>query len=162
MKQWAKRVLAGQRDRLVYLDETGFDLSSARTHGRAPRGERVYGLRSGNRRPRTSLIGALVKGKLAAPMLFSGTTNTAVFNQWLEEALLPAIGRGMTLIMDNAIFHKSQATKDIVRQAGCSILFLPPYSPELNPIEQTWANLKRQRKYHPTLSLEELVKTSMY
>lgn len=70
-------------------------------------------------------------------MLFTGTTNTTVFNGWLEECLLPAIGKNMTLIMDNAIVHKSQATKDIVRKAGCSILFLPPYSPELNPIEQT-------------------------
>ncbi len=162
MKQWAKRVIAGERDNLVYLDETGFDLSAARTHGRAPRGQRIYGLRSGNRRPRTSLIGALVKGKLTAPMLFSGTTNTAVFNQWLEEFLLPAIGKGMTLIMDNAIFHKSQATKDIVHKSGCSILFLPPYSPELNPIEQTWANLKRERKYSPEISLENLIEMSKY
>lgn len=95
-------------------------------------------------------------------MLFSGTTNTAVFNQWLEEALLPTIGAGMTLIMDNAIFHKSQATKDIVHKAGCSILFLPPYSPELNPIEQTWANLKRERKYNPQIPLQQLIKESKY
>lgn len=162
MKQWAKRILAGERDKLVYLDETGFDLCTARTHGRAPRGQRVYGLRSGNRRPRTSLIGALKEGKLTAPMLFSGTTNTSVFNQWLEEALLPAIGTGMTLIMDNAIFHKSQATRDIVHKAGCSILFLPPYSPELNPIEQTWANLKRERKHNPNISLQQLIRESKY
>jgi isftu1 transposase len=155
-------VIAGQRDTLVYLDETGFDLTAARTHGRAPRGQPVYGSRSGNRRPRTSLIGALVKGKLTAPMIFSGTTNTAVFNRWLEEFLLPAIGKGMTLIMDNAIFHKSQTTKDIVHKAGCSILFLPPYSPELNPIEQTWANLKRQRKNNPTQSIHQLIQSSKY
>jgi transposase len=146
----------------VYLDETGFDLTAWRTHGRALRGKRVYGQRSGNRRPRTSLIGALVKGKLTAPMVFSGTTNTILFNQWLEESLLPAIGSGMTLIMDNAIFHKSQRTRELIRQAGCSILFLPPYSPELNPIEQTWANLKRLRKITQEQSIYELIKLSKY
>lgn len=146
----------------MYLDETGFDLSAARTHGRAPRGQRVYGKRSGNRRPRTSLIGALVKGKLTAPMLFNGTTNTALFNQWLKEQLLPVIGNGMTIIMDNAIFHKSQETRELIKQAGCSLLFLPPYSPELNPIEQTWANIKRQRRYYPAISLNELIKSCKY
>lgn len=95
-------------------------------------------------------------------MLFSGTTNTVLFNQWLREALLPAIGKGMTLIMDNAIFHKSEATREIIKQAGCSLLFLPPYSPELNPIEQTWANLKRERKNNPNQSLEQLIKVSKY
>jgi len=104
----------------------------------------------------------LVKGKLTAPMLFSGTTNTALFNQWLEEALLPAIGSGMTLIMDNAIFHKSQKTQELIRQAGCSLLFLPPYSPELNPIEQTWANLKRLRRNTQQQSIDELIKSSKY
>jgi transposase len=146
----------------VYLDETGFDLTACRTHGRAPRGQRVYGQRSGNRRPRTSLIGALVKGKLTAPMLFSGTTNTNVFNQWLKEVLLPAIDKGMTIIMDNAIFHKSQQTRELIKQAGCSLLFLPPYSPELNPIEQTWANLKRQRRNNPDQSLYQLIESSKY
>jgi transposase len=146
----------------VYLDETGFDLTACRTHGRAPRGMRVYGQRSGNRRPRTSLIGALVKGKLTVPMLFSGTTNTALFNQWLEEALLPAIGKDMILIMDNAIFHKSQRTRELIRKAGCSLLFLPPYSPELNPIEQTWANLKRMRRNNPHHSIDEIIETSKY
>jgi putative transposase len=146
----------------VYLDETGFDLAACRTHGRAPRGQRVYGLRSGNRRPRTSLIGALVKGRLTAPMLFSGTTNTKVFNQWLKEALLPTIGKGMTIIMDNAIFHKSQQTRELITQAGCSLLFLPPYAPELNPIEQTWANLKSQRGQQPEQTLDKLIATFKY
>jgi hypothetical protein len=93
LKQWSKRVLAGHKDKLVYLDETGFDLAASRTHGRAERGRKVYGARSGNRRPRTSLIGALVRGKLTAPMLFSGTTNTALFNQWLKDMLAACLGK---------------------------------------------------------------------
>lgn len=155
-------MLGGQKEKLVYLDETGFDTTTQRSHGRAETGKRLYGKRSGNRRPRTSLIGALAQGKLIAPMVFNGTTNTDVFNQWLERQLLPAIGKGMTIIMDNAVFHKSDKTKQLIQQAGCSLLFLPPYSPELNPIEQTWANLKRQRKYQPNLSLDQLIQMSKY
>ena len=155
-------MLSGGRDTLVYLDETGFDTSTQRSHGRMDIGKRLYGRRSGNRRPRTSLIGALVKGKLAAPLLFAGTTNTALFNQWLEEMLLPTLTGGMTIIMDNAIFHKSERTRELIRNAGCEILFLPPYAPELNPIGQTWANLKRQRRYNPQTSLDELIQMSKY
>jgi transposase len=78
----------------------------------------------------------LVKGKLAAPTLFSGTTNTALFNPWLRDALLPGIGNGMTIILDHAIFHKSETTRALVKQAGCFLLFLPPYSSELIPLSK--------------------------
>jgi transposase len=68
--------------------------------------------------------------------------------------------KGMTIIMDNAIFHKSETTRELIKQAGCFLLFLPPYSPELNPIEQTWANLKRMRKTYPKSSLDEIIALS--
>lgn len=162
LKRWAKLVLEDKRDTLVYLDETGFDLTAQRDHGRAPPGQRVYGLRSGNRRPRTSLIGALVRGKLTAPMLFEGTTNTALFNDWIAQSLLPELSPGMTVILDNAAFHKSKTTEQLIRSAGCQLLFLPPYSPDLNPIETTWANIKNFRKHHHKLTLEEVIKSCKY
>jgi transposase len=155
LKVWAKRRLAG--DTLVYLDETGFELSSQRDYGRALKGHKVYGARSGHKRPRTGLLGALIAGRLAAPMLFEGTCNTQTFNTWLATFLAPRLHKGMTLIMDNATFHRSAKTQQIIAAAGCHLLFLPPYSPELNPIEKTWANLKRQRKYRAHLSLDQLV-----
>lgn len=155
-------MLADKRDTLVYLDETGFDLTAQRDYGRAPPGQRVYGLRSGNRRPRTSLIGALMRGKLTAPMLFEGTTNTALFNDWIAQSLLPELSPGMTVILDNAAFHKSKTTEALIRSAGCELLFLPPYSPDLNPIETTWANIKNFRKHHHQLTLEEVIKSCKY
>ena len=63
-------------------------------------------------------------------------------NYWLENCLLPSIGPGYTIVMDNAAFHKSEKTKILIEKARCNLLFLPPYSPDLNPIEKFWANLK--------------------
>jgi transposase len=94
-------------------------------------------------------------------MLFTGTCNTKVFNQWLEHMLLPGLMTGSVIVLDNATFHKSKQTRQLVEQAGCQLLYLPPYSPDLNPIEKLWANLKRLwRKVGG--SLEKLIKMSDY
>jgi transposase len=146
---------------LVYLDETGFAPSTHRTHGWARRGQKVYGLQNSQQRPRTSLIGGYREHQLIAPMLFSGTCNTQVFNQWLEHMLLPQLVIGSVLVLDNASFHKSSSTRLLVEQSGCELLYLSPYSPDLNPIEKLWANLKlRWRKTGG--SLENRIKTSNY
>jgi transposase len=141
----------------VYVDESGFAPSAAKTHGYAPKGQRIYGLRSGHSRPRTSLLAAKVGKTLTATMLFKGTCNTTVFNAWLEKFLLPLLDKTKVVVMDNAIFHKSQKTRHLIEQTGATLLFLPPYSPDLNPIENTFGTLKRYRQFHPNLSLEELI-----
>lgn len=69
-----------------------------------------------------------------------------MFNFWLENFLLPALGSGYTIVMDNAAFHKSEQTRILIEQANCKLLFLPPYSPDFNPIEKFWANLKAKIK----------------
>ena len=75
-------------------------------------------------------------------MCFQVTCNTELFNAWLQKALLPSLPKGKVLILDNASFHRSEKTKQLVEEFGCKLLFLPPYSPDLNPIEKYWANLK--------------------
>ena len=95
-------------------------------------------------------------------MLFEGTCNTLLFNDWLEQMLLPDLWVGSVIVMDNATFHKSQKTIDLIWEAGCTPLFLSPYSPDLNPIEKLWANLKRQWRNNAQLSLDELVKQCNY
>ena len=84
----------------------------------------------------------MVANKIVAPLCYQGTCDAKLFNLWLKDFLLPSLGPGYTLVMDNAAFHKSGETKDIIEGAGCHLLFLPPYSPDLNPIEKCWANLK--------------------
>lgn len=97
---------------------------------------------SGKRYARQSVVSALFKGKFFCPMCFEGTCDTNLFNTWLKELLIPNLTPGQVLIIDNAAFHKSNKTQELVEGAGCKILFLPPYSPDLNPIEKYWANMK--------------------
>ncbi|MBL0941928.1 MAG: IS630 family transposase [Alphaproteobacteria bacterium] len=88
------------------------------------------------------LLGALIKGEFIAPFTFQGGCNSEVFNAWLEEVLLPILPKEATLVMDNAAFHKSAKTKELIEKFGCHLLFLPTYSPDLNPIEHWWHKIK--------------------
>lgn len=125
------------------MDESGINRFIHRPLARASIGEKVLGFISGKRYQRESFVAAKVKSKIIAPMCYNGTCNTAVFNTWIEKILIPELRTGQVIIMDNASFHKSQKTKDLIEKAGCKILFLPPYSPDLNPIEIFWANFKK-------------------
>ncbi len=102
----------------------------------------MFGEISGRRFGRQSVIAALKGKKLLAPMCFEGTCDTDLFNVWLKQELLPSLTPGQVLILDNASFHKSAATRKLVESYGCEIVFLPPYSADLNPIEKYWANMK--------------------
>ncbi len=114
-------------------------------------------MRSGNRRPRTSLIAARIGTHFDAPMLFEGTTNTAIFNAWLEQELCPKLHHNQVVVMDNAAFHKSAKTRELIENTGATLLFLPPYSPDLNPIECDFAAIKKRRKYNNQLPLEKII-----
>lgn len=88
------------------------------------------------------MISALLGGKFLSPMCFEGTCDSSLFNTWLKQLLIPSLTPGQVLILDNASFHKSAKSQKLVEAAGCKLLFLPPYSPDLNPIEKYWANMK--------------------
>jgi len=138
---------------VFYLDECGVDHRLYRESGRAPRGERIYQAVCGKRRERTSVIAASRSNKLVAPLVFQGSCNTEVVDVYFEQVLLPALPPGSVIVLDNARFHQSPTTQKLVAAAGCQLLFLPPYSPDLNPIEHLWAAFKtRLRKDLPTAS----------
>lgn len=84
-----------------------------------------------------------MSNKPIAPLVFNGTCNTELFNSWVEQFLIRELQPGQVVILDNATFHKSKKTKELIESVGCKIIFLPPYSPDLNPIEKFWANMKR-------------------
>ena len=144
------------------MDETGFAPSTYRPYARAFRGEKVIGYRASAQRPRTSLLGGYLKNKLIAPMLFGGTCNTTIFNEWLRHFLLPILTKPSVIILDNATFHKARSTLTLITEAGHRLLFLPPYSPHLNPIENLWANIKRSWQNSNSHSLETFLQTSNY
>jgi transposase len=131
---------------LVYIDEAGVDNRLFRVYARAIRGQKIYADIPGKKRERYSMIGGLRSSKFIAPLTFQGGCNAEVFNAWLEEILLPSISKGSTIIMDNAAFHKSAKTKEIIEAAECFLLFLPTYSPDLNPIEHCWHTVKSRLK----------------
>lgn len=106
----------------------------------------MFGEKSGRRFARESFVAGLKNQKTIAPFCYSGTMDSELFNYWLVNFLIPDVSPGDTIIMDNATFHKSGKTRDIIRAAKCKLVFLPPYSPDLNPIEKFWANLKANIK----------------
>lgn len=135
---------------LVFLDETGIDEYLQRDYARAKRGKQVISDVYGRKYGRTSAIAAWLphKKEMIAPYVFDGYTDSKRFNGWLKKCLLPELKRGQVIIMDNAAFHKSKLTKELIESVGCRLLYQPPYSPDLNPIEQQWAVLKRKFRKH--------------
>jgi transposase len=136
---------------VFYLDECGVDHRLYREYGRSPRGERIYQEVSGARRERTSIISASQPGRLVAPLVFQGSCNSEVVDPYFEQVLLPVLPPGSVIVLDNARFHQSPTTLRLVEAAGCQLMFLPPDSPDLNPIEHLWAAFKtRLRQNLPT------------
>ena len=132
---------------MVYLDESGIDKFLDRDYARAKRGEKVFSEVKGKKYQRVTMIAAQCEKSVLAPLVFNGTTDTKVFNHWLEHCLLPELKPNQVVIMDNYIIHKSAKTKALIESVGCKIKFLPPYSPHLNPIEHLWANIKKKIKH---------------
>lgn len=139
------------------MDESGFEEGGCRMYGWGEFGKKVYGEHTGNTHSRTSLIAGKSGKKLLAPFLFDGNTDADWFNQWLEYHLFKELPKGATVIMDNASFHKTAKTRELFENSDFNLLFLPPYSPDFNPIEQDFAIMKK-RKIYQNASLDEIVK----
>lgn len=131
---------------MVFLDESGFAHDMPRTHGYAPKGERCFGTHDWGAKGRTNAIGALLRGSLLTVTLFQSTINTVIFDEWIQQDLIPQLPPSSVVIMDNAAFHKGTTMQKALEQAGHTLLYLPPYSPDLNPIEKKWAQAKALRR----------------
>lgn len=104
--------------------------------------ESFHALKSGQREGRVNMIAALCEQNLIAPFTVEGACNRTVFETWLETCLLPTLVTGQVVVMDNATFHKGGRIEQLIETAGCQVLYLPAYSPDLNKIEQCWSWLK--------------------
>ncbi|MBW4571527.1 MAG: IS630 family transposase [Tolypothrix carrinoi HA7290-LM1] len=130
------------REKIVYLDESGMDNRDEYEYGWNEKGQRFHALRSGQRERRVNMIAALCNQNLIAPFTVDGACNRTVFEIWLETCLLPKLEPGQVVVMDNATFHKGGRIQELIQSAGCELLYLPPYSPDLNDIEKCWSWLK--------------------
>lgn len=128
--------------RFVFLDETGLNTKMTRLYGRAPRGERLVAAVPHGHWRTTTFIAGLRQSGVIAPLVLDGPMTGAAFRAYVEQALAPALKPGDVVIMDNLAAHKVAGIEEAIALAGASLLYLPPYSPDLNPIEQLIAQLK--------------------
>ena len=142
----------------VYLDECGFCAESFRAYAYAPKGEPTFGLISSQRNRKTTMVAARIDDTFTAFSLFEGSCNAERFNVWLRDELCPKLSSKHLVIMDNARIHKTELTRQLIETCGTELLFLPPYSPNYNPIEHDFANIKRLRDYKADIPLNEVIK----
>lgn len=126
----------------MFLDESGAKTNLTRLHGRAQRGNRVYANCPHGHWQTTTMIGALRVEGPSACVSIEGPTDTEVFEAYVREALCPTLRPGDVVILDNLSPHKGVHALALIAQAGAEVRFLPPYSPDLNPIEPMWSKVK--------------------
>jgi hypothetical protein len=137
-------LVAGEIDaqRLVFVDECGTNTSLNPLYAWSRRGERAYGEAPRNWGSNVTLLASMTREGMGVCIAVEGATTKAVFEAYVEEALAPSLRPGQVVVMDNLSSHKSQRVRELIEGRGCELLYLPPYSPDLNPIEQAFAKLK--------------------
>ena len=128
--------------RLVFIDETGASTKMARLYGRSRRGCRCVAAIPHGHWKTTTFVGALRLAGMTAPMVLDGPMDGAAFLAYLEQVLIPTLRDGDIVIMDNLPAHKPATVRQAIERAGAELRYLPPYSPDLNPIEKAFAKLK--------------------
>jgi transposase len=142
--------------KLVFIDETGCATNMGRLYGRAPRGQRVKGhVPHGHWKITTFTAGLRING-LSAPMVPDGPMNAESFQAYIEQILVPMLSPGDIVVMDNLSSHKGEGVGLAIEAAGAQLRYLPPYSPDLNPIEQAFSKLKAHLRKHAERSIESL------
>jgi transposase len=129
--------------RLVFVDESGFHTSMTRLYARAPKGKRAYGKVPRNRGKNTTLIAAItLEEGMGAPMTVEGATDSEAFEAYVEHFLAPTLREGQLVVLDGLGAHRPKKIRELVEARGADLVFLPSYSPELNPIEEAFSKVK--------------------
>jgi transposase len=140
--EWVEHQIEFEAERLVFVDETGTSTNMARQRGRAPRGERLVSKVPQGHWKTTTFVAALRSTALTAPGVIDGPMNGNAFLAYVEQVLVPSLTPGDIVVMDNLSSHKVLGVRQAIEAAGAKLLYLPPYSPDFNPIEQLFAKLK--------------------
>lgn len=144
--------------RLVFVDETGASTKMARLYGRALRGERCVTAVPHGHWKTTTFVGGLRLSGMTAPMVLDGPMNGPAFLAWIEQELAPTLSTGDIVVMDNLPAHKPAAVRAAIEARGAELRYLPPYSPDLNPIEMAYSKLKALLKKAAARTIETLWK----
>ena len=130
-------------ERLIFLDESGVTTSMTRLYARSLGGQRIHESTPGGHWKIMTILGAMSLRGMVATMTVEAATDTEVFLAYVEHVLCPALKSGDVVVMDNLSSHKVNGVREWIEKAGAEVLYLPPYSPDLNPIEKAWAKLKQ-------------------
>ena len=129
--------------RLVFVDESGFHTSMTRLRARAPKGKRAYGKIPRNRGKNTTLMAAItLEGTMGASMTVEGATDALAFEAYVEHFLAPTLEKGQVVVLDGLGAHRTEKVRDLIEARGADLIFLPSYSPDLNPIEEAFSKIK--------------------
>ena len=140
----------------MFIDETGASTNMVRRYGRCPIGERLIDKTPWGHWKTTTFVGALRASGLTAPLVLDGPMNAETFLAYIEQILVPTLRPGDIVIMDNLSSHKSQAIEAAITAAGATLRYLPPYSPDLNPIEKAFSKLKAHLRKAAARTVEAL------
>jgi transposase len=154
---WHERLALHPADRLVFVDESGANTKMTRLRGRAPAGQRLVSHVPLGHYQTTTLICALGLRGPAAPWLFDGAMDGELFLAWIRQGLVPVLQKGDVVIMDNLATHKVAGVLQAIEEAGASLIYLPPYSPDFNPIENMWSKVKQILRSWAPRTGEELL-----
>jgi len=143
-------------NKLIFIDESGANPNMILNYGRSLSGQKAYSEQPTSRGTRVSTIGALSCSGIKASMCFEGTLNRETFKTFLSQVLLPELKKDDVVIMDNASVHHHESIVQIIESKGARILYLPPYSPHLNPIENAWSKMKHLLRKLGTRTVEGL------
>ena len=144
VREYLEKIKDIPQEKIIYIDETGIDKFLYRKYARAPKGEKIYEKVRGNKFERTSIVAAQAKNEILAPLQYKGMMHSQFFEAWFEKHLIPKLAQGSVIVMDNASFYRKKRLYELAEQYDVKIIFLPPYSPELNPIEHFWHWLKKK------------------
>jgi transposase len=163
-KGYRQRITTLDLRRLKFVDESSVNLAMTRLYGRAPTGERVLGSVPQNYGPNVTMLGTLGAQGLQAVMTVDGATDAEVFRTYVKQVLGPTLTPGDIIVMDNLQAHKAVGVQQAIARRGARLLYLPPYSPDLSPIEHCWSKVKtalRQVKARTRAVLDAAIAEAM-
>ena len=146
-----------EASRFVFVDEMGANTSLSPTYGWAKKGERAYCSVPRNRGPNTTLLSSMSISGIGPSLAVEGATNREVFETYVERVLAPRLRPGQVVVMDNLTAHKGDKVKELIEEQGCELIYLPPYSPDFNPIEEAFSKIKGLVRKSEARSREVLV-----